>query len=103
MATSAAMAPSAPEGSSRFESLRLTKKERELLSVLMQNQGRCISRELLLKTVWKYCEGAKTRTVDVHIQRLRQKLGSQGAACLKTIVRAGYCWLPDPEAAVEHS
>lgn len=76
---------------------RLTRKERELLSILMQNPGRCISRETLLKTVWNYADGARTRTVDVHVQRLRRKLGAQAAA-IKTIVRLGYCWYPDPES-----
>jgi DNA-binding response OmpR family regulator len=75
---------------------RLTRKERELLSILMQNPGRCISREILLRTVWNYADGARTRTVDVHVQRLRRKLGEQ-ATSIKTIVRLGYCWYPDPD------
>ncbi|MDX2151343.1 MAG: helix-turn-helix domain-containing protein [Bryobacteraceae bacterium] len=91
---SAAMMPPVQKFTSR---VRLTRKERELLAVLMQNAGRCVSRETLLRTVWKYGDGAKTRTVDVHVQRLRRKLGSETAASIKTIVRAGYCWLPDPE------
>lgn len=77
---------------------RLTRKERELLTILMQNPGRCISRETLLRTVWNYAEGARTRTVDVHVQRLRRKLG-RDAQSIKTIVRLGYCWFPDPEPA----
>ncbi len=75
---------------------KLTRKERELLNVLMQNPGRCVSRETLLRTVWKYSEGARTRTVDVHVQRLRRKLGCEAVA-IKTIVRLGYCWFPDAE------
>jgi DNA-binding response OmpR family regulator len=75
---------------------RLTRKERELLNILQQNPGRCISRDTLLRTVWKYSEGARTRTVDVHVQRLRRKLG-QEAAAIKTIVRLGYCWFPEPD------
>jgi DNA-binding response OmpR family regulator len=74
----------------------LTRKENELLSILMQNPGRCISRETLLRTVWQYAEGARTRTVDVHVQRLRRKLGPVAAASIKTIVRLGYCWFPEP-------
>ena len=73
---------------------RLTRKERQLLTTLMENPGRCISRESLLRSVWRYAEGAKSRTVDVHVQRLRRKLGPDAAA-IKTIVRAGYCWLPE--------
>ena len=79
------------------ESERLTRKERELLSLLMQTPGRCISRETLLRTVWKYSEGARTRTVDVHVQRLRRKLG-RDASAIKTIVRLGYCWFPEPDS-----
>lgn len=75
---------------------RLTRKEKELLNILMQNPGRCISRETLLRTVWNYAEGARTRTVDVHVQRLRRKLG-QEANAIKTIVRLGYCWFPESE------
>ena len=91
-ATALAVAPVAASPAAR-----LTRKERELLNILMQNPGRCISRETLLKTVWKYAEGARTRTVDVHVQRLRRKLGREAAA-IKTIVRLGYCWFPEPES-----
>lgn len=76
---------------------RLTRKERELLAILMQNPGRCISRDTLLRTVWKYSAAARTRTVDVHVQRLRRKLGRE-AASIKTIVRLGYCWFPEPDS-----
>src|ERR1039458_4226695 len=66
--------------------VRLTRKERELLLMLTQNPGRCVSRETLLRTIWHYSEGTRTRTVDVHVQRLRRKLGA-AANSLKTIVR----------------
>jgi len=77
---------------------RLTRKERQLLEMLIRNAGRSISRETLLTTVWGYGEGVKSRTVDVHIQRLRRKLPPETANSIKTIVRAGYCWLPEPAA-----
>lgn len=86
-----------PPVTAENEAERLTRKERELLSLLMQNPGRCISREILLRTVWKYSEGARTRTVDVHVQRLRRKLG-RNASAIKTIVRLGYCWFPEPDS-----
>lgn len=73
----------------------LTRKERQLLDVLVHNPGRCISRETLLTRVWGYDAGARSRTVDVHIQRLRRKLPPETADAIKTIVRAGYCWLPE--------
>ena len=77
--------------------VRLTRKERELLNILIQNAGRCVSRETLLKTVWNYADGARTRTVDVHVQRLRRKLGEEASRSIKTIVRMGYCWFPDTQ------
>jgi len=87
--------PAGPFAARRFlEGIRLTRKERALLEMLMDNPGRCISRKTLLKSVWNYAEDARTRTVDVHIQRLRRKLGPH-ADSLKTIVRIGYCWLPE--------
>jgi DNA-binding response OmpR family regulator len=100
----AGLNPSAPPPKDSGASLQLvqasaaqlTKKERELLNMLMQNPGRCISRDTLLRTIWNYAEGARTRTVDVHVQRLRRKLGRE-AASIKTIVRLGYCWFPDAE------
>ena len=88
--------PAAPRRLS--DGIRLTRKERALLEVLMSNPGRCISRQMLLKSVWNYADGARTRTVDVHVQRLRRKLGPRAGA-IKTIVRIGYCWLPDAAGA----
>lgn len=76
---------------------RLTKKESELLALLRSNPGECLSRNFLLRTVWGYDEGTRTRTLDVHIQRLRRKLGPQAAAQILTIFRSGYCWRPDGE------
>lgn len=81
-----------------LEGIRLTRKERALLEMLMSNAGRCVSRQALLKSVWNYAEDARTRTVDVHVQRLRRKLGPRGDA-IKTIVRMGYCWLPETAGA----
>ncbi len=81
-----------------LEGIRLTRKERALLEMLMENPGRCVSRQVLLKSVWNYAEDARTRTVDVHVQRLRRKLGPNADA-LKTIVRIGYCWLPEVAGA----
>jgi DNA-binding response OmpR family regulator len=46
--------------------------------------------------VWQYPAEARPRTGAVHVQRLRRKLGADAAASIKTIVRAGYCWFPDP-------
>ncbi len=81
-----------------LDGIRLTRKERALLEMLMAHPGRCISRKVLLRSVWNYAEDARTRTVDVHVQRLRRKLGPKADA-LKTIVRIGYCWLPEAAGA----
>ena len=72
--------------------VRLTRKESELLSLLRQNSGRCLSRQILLSTIWGYQNGTKTRTLDVHIQRLRRKLGVEGATRIMTVLRTGYAW-----------
>lgn len=86
---------SEPAGPGRFaDEFRLTATERALLRTLMEHPGRCVSRQTLLRTVWNYAADARTRTVDVHVQRLRRKLGPHARA-LKTIVGMGYCWLPE--------
>ncbi len=76
--------------------VRLTRKEGQLLALLRQNAGRCLSREYLLATVWGYQNGTKTRTLDVHIQRLRRKLGTDGASRIMTVLRTGYAWEDEP-------
>ena len=57
----------------------LTRKEYELLSLLVQNAGEIIPRDALLWRVWGYSHEIRTRTLDVHIRRLRKKLGSEVA------------------------
>jgi len=56
----------------------LSPKEFQLLYLLMKNSGRVLEREYLLKTLWGYTEQTESRTLDVHIQRLRKKLTQQG-------------------------
>ena len=73
--------------------VRLTRKESQLLTVLQQNAGRCLPRGYLLETIWGYRNGTRTRTLDVHIQRLRQKLGPEEASRILTVLRSGYAWL----------
>ena len=77
-----------------FASIHLTRKECELLTLLRQNTGKCFSRQFLLQRIWGYGNGAKSRTVDVHIARLRSKLGPEGRDRIRTIMRAGYDWRP---------
>ena len=76
----------------------LTVKEFDLLRVLTQNPGSVLSRSQLLEEVWGITYVGETRTVDVHIQTLRQKLSRahEGADALITTVRGvGYCFKSD--------
>jgi DNA-binding response OmpR family regulator len=68
----------------------LTRKERELLSLLVENAGEIIRREILLLRVWGYSPEIRTRTLDVHIRRLRKKLGRYGDQYIETIFGMGY-------------
>ncbi len=69
--------------------VRLTRKEFALLTHLIQNTGRVAARQQLLDNVWGYSYFGDTRTLDVHIRRLRQKLGNCGT-CVETVVGIGY-------------
>lgn len=69
--------------------VQLTTTEFNLLSYMLRNQGRLLSRDRLLETVWGYSYGGATRTVDTHIQRLREKLGRHGR-CIETVRGFGY-------------
>jgi len=71
---------------------RLTRKESELLTLLQRHAGQCLTREFLLRTIWGYQGQKRTRTLDVHVQRLRRKLGPKLASRILTIFRTGYCW-----------
>ena len=68
----------------------LTRKEEQLLSLLERNPGRCFSRSYLLETIWGYTERTRTRTVDVHVSRLRKKLDFRGDVTIHTVVKQGY-------------
>jgi len=69
--------------------VRLTRKEFALLEHLIKNSGRVSSRQQLLDNVWGYSYFGDTRTLDVHIRRLRQKLDDCGD-CIETVVGVGY-------------
>ena len=71
------------------EEVRLTAKEFLLLQYLVQHRGRVLSRDLLLTDVWGYQYTGGTRTVDVHIRRLREKLPLLSDA-IETIKQFGY-------------
>ena len=68
--------------------VRMTRKEFALLSELARNQGRVLTREVLLDRVWGVTYYGDSRTLDVHIRRLRQKLGDP--AIIETVTGIGY-------------
>ena len=77
------------------EPLDLTYTEFELLKYLVQHPGRVFSREHLLADVWGYDYYGGTRTVDVHVRRLRAKLGSEHEALIGTVRNVGNRFSPD--------
>nr|WP_245356796.1 response regulator transcription factor [Paeniglutamicibacter kerguelensis] len=74
--------------------LNLTYKEFELLKYLAQHPGRVFSREQLLHEVWGYDYYGGTRTVDVHVRRLRAKLGTDHEQLIGTVRNVGYRFTP---------
>ena len=72
----------------RERDVRMTRKEFALLSELAHNQGRVLTRETLLDRVWGVTYYGDSRTLDVHIRRLRQKLGDQ--TVIETVTGVGY-------------
>ena len=80
-------------------SLDLTFKEFELLKFLAQHPGRVFSRQQLLQEVWGYDYFGGTRTVDVHVRRLRAKLGPENETLIGTVRNVGYRFVvPTKEA-----
>ena len=70
--------------------VELTLKEFELLTYLLENKARVVTREELLNHIWGYDYDGETRTLDMHIRTLRQKLGAEAGAMVKTIRGVGY-------------
>jgi DNA-binding response OmpR family regulator len=70
--------------------MALTRKEQELLTMLVGNEGEIVPRRVLLDKVWGYSPECRTRTLDVHIRRLRKKLGALGDTYIETIFGVGY-------------
>lgn len=81
----------------RGEPLDLTYKEFELLKTLAAHPNRVFTRELLLQEVWGYDYFGGSRTVDVHIRRLRAKLGPEYEALIGTVRGVGYKLVPPSE------
>jgi two-component system alkaline phosphatase synthesis response regulator PhoP len=82
----------------RGRPVTLTRKEFQLLKLLLESRGRILTRELLLERVWGLEYLGESRTIDVHVSRLRQKLG--GDEYIQTVVGLGYRF-KDPKQVEE--
>lgn len=71
------------------QNVELTYKEFELLRLLLQNRGMVVSREVIMERVWDSSFEGESRTIDVHVRTLRQKLGEAGSI-IRTIRNVGY-------------
>lgn len=71
-------------------SLDMTPKEIQLLHYFISNQGRVLSREQLLENIWGFEYVGETRTIDMHVRKLREKLAEKEAMRIKTIYGVGY-------------
>jgi len=81
--------------------LPLTRKELQLLLMLVRNAGEVVRREVLLTEVWGYQAGVKSRTLDVHVRRLRRHLGVLGNLYVETIFSKGYRFQPIGQMDIE--
>ena len=82
--------PMTREVKNKGELIDLTFKEYELLIYLIENGTRVVSRDELLNQIWGYEYDGESRTLDIHIRTLRQKLGEVGTNCIKTVRSVGY-------------
>jgi DNA-binding response OmpR family regulator len=78
----------------RGRKVLLTFKEYQLLCLLAANPGRVFSRDALLEQIWEYDYFGGTRTVDVHIRRLRSKIEGPGRTYIETVWSVGYRFRP---------
>ena len=74
--------------------LKLTAKAFSLLAFLARHPGQLVPRETLLMLIWGYGEEIRTRTLDVHVRRLRKSLGKYGTVYVETIFGVGYRFQP---------
>jgi DNA-binding response OmpR family regulator len=74
--------------------LTLTRKEYGVLALLVEHSGQIVPREALLRLIWGYGPGIRTRTLDVHIRRLRRKLGTYALQYIETVCGTGYRFQP---------
>jgi len=74
--------------------LTLTRKEYDLLALLVTYAGLIVPRSELLRRVWGYASGTRTRTLDVHIRHLRKKLGVYADEYIETVFGIGHRFQP---------
>jgi len=74
--------------------MKLTAKAFSLLAFLVRHPGELVPREALLRLVWGYGDEIRTRTLDVHIRRLRKSFGKYGTVYVETIFGVGYRFQP---------
>ena len=80
--------------------LELTGKEYALLAFLAEHAGQILRRESLLLSVWGYSDQIRTRTLDVHLARIRKKLGPLGHQYIETVFGAGCRFQPMPSRTI---
>jgi DNA-binding winged helix-turn-helix (wHTH) protein len=83
--------------------LMLTRKEYQLFSLLVENAGMTVSRQVLLTRVWGYRSEIRTHTLEVHIYRLRKMLGSYSTQYIENIFGTGYRFQPITQERVDRS
>ena len=81
--------------------IRLTPTEWHLLTALLRRPGKLVGQRQLLQEVWGYDYYGGTRTVDVHVRRLRAKLGSEHEVLIGTVRNVGYRFVPESPDEVE--
>ncbi|AXA36009.1 MAG: DNA-binding response regulator [Candidatus Hydrogenedentota bacterium] len=77
------------------KTIEISATEMRLLTELLRNRGKVLSRQILLQNAWGFMPNVTPRTIDTHIKRLRQKLGA-AAAYIETIRGVGYRWVETP-------
>jgi len=83
--------------------MKLTYKAYSLLAFLVRHPGELVPRDTLLASVWGYTPEIRTRTLDVHIRRLRKSLGHYGTTYIETIFGVGYRFQPSHASARQNN
>ena len=78
------------------QTLTLTRKEYCLLALMVQHAGKIVPRATFLMQIWGYVPETRTRTVDMHVDQLRKKLGPYADQYIETVVGLGYRFRPMP-------